>query len=160
MYDSSSTYGINPQGNPPPPIVATPSTPAQVVLAAASDATAVKHWGIFGQVNVCATMASVRDGSSNTFAVGELQRFTSTTSASNLSIVDISHDGWAVGGDATLFSTGAVNPNAVGAGLMNNGYFASPGSEHAGAPSLAWAMHRFASWRTPWTLAYLPPKGA
>ena len=71
---------------------------------AISDSTASKHWGIFGQVNYCATMASIRDGSTNTFLLGELQRFTSTSSATNLPIVDISHDGWAVGGDATLFS--------------------------------------------------------
>ena len=132
MYDSSTQSGCNPQGNPPgnPPTTAGAGGPYG--LMAISDSTASKHWGIFGQVNYCATMASIRDGSTNTFLLGELQRFTSTSSATNLPIVDISHDGWAVGGDATLFSTAAINPKALTAGPMNNGYFASPGSEHSG----------------------------
>ncbi len=95
-----------------------------------SDTSATKRWGVFGQVNASSTFASVRDGTSNTFLVGELQRFTSTASTNNLSIVDVSHDGWAVGGDATLFSTGVQWPAANGT-LLNNGHFASPGSDHS-----------------------------
>lgn len=71
----------------------------------------------------------MRDGTSNTFMTGELQRFpTGGTTTSNLPILDVSHDGWAVGGDATLFSTGILYNNK----LLNNGHFASPGSEHSG----------------------------
>jgi prepilin-type N-terminal cleavage/methylation domain-containing protein len=95
----------------------------------AADSSAPLRWGIFGQVNLSTSFGTVRDGTSNTFMTGELQRFASGgTDNNNLPIVDVSHDGWAVGGDATLFSTGILNNNK----LMNNGHFASPGSAHAG----------------------------
>ena len=65
---------------------------------------------------------------------GELQRITDLTPTSK--------DGWAIGGPATLFTTGAmfarngttlvnVAPPAAGS-LMNNGFFGSPGSDHRG----------------------------
>jgi type II secretory pathway pseudopilin PulG len=93
-----------------------------------TDTSATKRWGVFGQVNQSATFGSVRDGTSNTFLVGELQRFQSPNAltGNNMPIQDMSHDGWAVGGDATLFSTGVTLNNS----LLNNGHFASPGSEH------------------------------
>ena len=40
----------------------------------------------------------IHDGLSNTIMTGELQRITATTPASK--------DGWAIGGPATLFTTG------------------------------------------------------
>jgi prepilin-type N-terminal cleavage/methylation domain-containing protein len=104
----------------------TPTPTSQYAIA--TDNTTTKRWGVFGQPNNSATFGSIRDGTSNTFLVAELQRFTSLTDASsNVAVVGISHDGWAVGGDATLFSTGQTAANGT---LINNGHFASPGSEH------------------------------
>jgi prepilin-type processing-associated H-X9-DG protein len=96
------------------------------------------RWGIFGQVNVSTTLEAIRDGTSNTILVGELQRITDWTPSSK--------DGWSIGGPATLFTTGAmVNlkqaravkdttltfvDSPTSGKLMNNGFFGSPGSEH------------------------------
>jgi prepilin-type N-terminal cleavage/methylation domain-containing protein/prepilin-type processing-associated H-X9-DG protein len=85
-------------------------------------------WGIFGQVNKSTTFAAIRDGLSNTIMTGEMQRiYMTTTPYSVTSGPYLSKDGWAVGGPASTFSTGVV----YGSGQMNNGYFASPGSEHS-----------------------------
>jgi type II secretory pathway pseudopilin PulG len=92
-------------------------------------------FGIFGGVNVSTKMAKVRDGLSNTIMTGELQRIivkapTGPFTASFGPI--LSHDGWAIGGSPTLFTTGYLFPaNAKTKKLMNNGHFASPGSDHA-----------------------------
>jgi prepilin-type processing-associated H-X9-DG protein len=96
------------------------------------DDTPEKRWGIFGRVNVSTKFGEIRDGLSNTIMTGELQRTTATTPTSK--------DGWAIGGPATLFTTGALvrvdgttcRPATLGDGLtMNNGFFGSPGSDHA-----------------------------
>jgi len=108
------TAGYNPQG--------------AAYQIANSSASAVR-WGIFGQVNVSVSFGDIHDGTSNTFITGELQRFSSmAATANNQPVQDISHDGWAVGGDATTFSTGVLFNNT----LIDNGHFASPGSEHSG----------------------------
>ncbi len=104
-------------------------TPAGAAYRIASDSATSLRWGIFGQVNVAVSFGEIRDGTSNTFLTGELQRFPTTASVTNnMPVKDISHDGWAVGGDATTFSTGVSFNNT----LINNGHFASPGSEHSG----------------------------
>jgi prepilin-type processing-associated H-X9-DG protein len=97
------------------------------------DDTPQKRWGIFGRVNVSTAWKDVRDGLSNTIMTGELQRITDITPGSK--------DGWAVGGPATLFTTGAMFRRSGtkvnyatpsnGGSLMNNGFFGSPGSEHS-----------------------------
>ena len=85
--------------------------------------------------------AKSRDGLSNTIMTGELQRITDLTPTSK--------DGWAIGGPATLFTTGAmfarngktlcsVAPPAAGL-LMNNGFFGSPGSDHPGGANFGLA---------------------
>ena len=92
--------------------------------------------GIFGLVNKSTTFASVRDGTSNTFMIGELQRLTDPTQL-------ISADGWVVGGAPTLFTTGemmglvgssyqSVNGVSQTGKMMNNKNPISPGSEHSG----------------------------
>ncbi len=103
-----------------------------------SDGTSLsKCWGIFGQVNMSTSFGAIRDGTSNTLMTGELQRITTqpasgdTTRNSSTGPV-ISHDGWAVGGDATLFSTGVLSATSGSTSQMNNGWFASPGSDHNG----------------------------
>jgi prepilin-type processing-associated H-X9-DG protein len=101
------------------------------------DDTPDRRWGIFGRVNVGTSFKEVRDGMSNTIMTGELQRITNTQPTSK--------DGWVIGGPATLFTTGAmfgdknlaVRPQEATAVardglLMNNGFFGSPGSDHAG----------------------------
>jgi prepilin-type N-terminal cleavage/methylation domain-containing protein/prepilin-type processing-associated H-X9-DG protein len=107
-----------------------------------------KRWGIFGRVNTSTTYAEVSDGLANTFAIGELQRIIVVVTAAPYSErkgPKLSHDSWAVGGLPTGFSTGylmntgvtctetdgtAANSNAPK--LMNNGWYASPGSPHPG----------------------------
>jgi prepilin-type N-terminal cleavage/methylation domain-containing protein/prepilin-type processing-associated H-X9-DG protein len=88
--------------------------------------------GIFGQVNQSTSFASIRDGTSNVIMTGELQRITTIVSTAPFDASSgpvQSHDGWAVGGDATLFTTGVQNPAA--GPLASNGNFASPGSMHS-----------------------------
>lgn len=97
-----------------------------------ADGTASMRWGVFGRVNVSTTFGEIRDGTSNTIITGELQRLQATPTRRG------SKDGWAVGGPATLFTTGAmvatdgttfVDTPSSGK-LMNNGFWGSPGSEH------------------------------
>ena len=86
-------------------------------------------------MNVSTTFAEVRDGLSNTIAIGELQRIV-VTDAQYGGANNLSHDGWAIGGDATGFTTGYGGPgikiNGQATPLMNNGFFQSPGSDHPG----------------------------
>ena len=82
--------------------------------------------GIF-RPNVAA-FADIKDGASNTIMTGEMQRLDGTTDNTT------SQDGWALGGVATLFSTGnAVDGHwpATGGG-MNSDFFQAPGSDHRG----------------------------
>jgi prepilin-type processing-associated H-X9-DG protein len=101
-----------------------------------NSSTGATHWlqavrkGIFTPNSKTKFMA-IQDGTSNTIAVGELQRLDGTTAETK------SQDGWAVGGSATLFSTyesaqvsGSSSTDKIGG--MNNGYFESPGSDHPG----------------------------
>jgi hypothetical protein len=98
--------------------------------------SATKEYGIFAKGNESTGFQSIVDGTSNTIMTGELQRIT-TSSSTNFgpsSGPHLSHDSWAVGGDATLFSTAVIgNGSSTGAAsLMNNGDCRSPGSEHSG----------------------------
>ena len=98
-----------------------------------------KQWGIFGQINMSTTFAAIRDGTSTTIATGEVQRI-NNVNPGTWATMD-SHDGWAIGGDATGFSTGCYN-SAQGAGtgrMANNSYFASPGSDHSGGANFGMA---------------------
>lgn len=104
---------------------------------------AAKGFGIFGQVNKSATFAGVRDGFSNTILTGELQRITFKTATgpfnANSGPVQ-SHDGWAIGGSPTGFTTGYPFPtDSKENPLMNNGHFASPGSDHPGGANFGLA---------------------
>jgi type II secretory pathway pseudopilin PulG len=97
---------------------------------------AEKGLGIFGQLNRGTTLAEIRDGICNTIMTGELQRITRLTTDGPFNANSgpvFSHDGWAIGGSSTLFTTGCPYPvDAKTNPLMNNGYFMSPGSEHVG----------------------------
>jgi len=94
-----------------------------------------KDQGVFG-INRAAAFAEIRDGSSNTLLLGELQRVFMNPDAYSPG-AGTSHDGWAVGGVANLFNTdqtAASNP-----GGLNNGMFESAGSEHPGGAQFALA---------------------
>jgi len=95
-----------------------------------------KGLGIFGQVNRGVGFASIKDGTSNTLMTGEMQRIENKTASGGFDASSgpvFSHDGWAIGGSSTLFTTGCPYPvDSKTYPLMNNGYFPSPGSDHAG----------------------------
>jgi len=99
-----------------------------------------KREGIFGKVNFSTTFGSIRDGLSNTIMIGELQRINTFADAN---AIYNSHDGWAIGGDATAFSTGNPRNTSPPCPLLNNAdeisvptsttyAFPSPGSDHTG----------------------------
>lgn len=106
-------------------------------------------YGIFGMYNKAASQAQVKDGTTNTIMVGEMQRIVKPGSlpyGKNSGPVR-SKDGWAVGGLATTFSTGIgydyVSASSGGTDIvatttdpmaqpLNNSYFLSPGSAHVG----------------------------
>lgn len=124
-YDNTSTAHFPTAGT----VVCAAFTPGTTVPNNAYVVTpdsAARRWGIFGQVNVSTTFASMKDGTSNTIMTGELQRITEHSEGDNY----ISHDGWAVGGDATGFTTGACPDGTTQ--LLNNSFFGSPGSDHPG----------------------------
>lgn len=85
-------------------------------------------------------LSAVSDGLANTIMLGELQRLRplpgSVGGANTYNRT--SQDGWAVGGVATLFVT-ATDPSHSNPGGMNNFFFESPGSEHAGGGFFAMA---------------------
>jgi prepilin-type N-terminal cleavage/methylation domain-containing protein/prepilin-type processing-associated H-X9-DG protein len=111
----------------------TPAPPVINGMPAAADTTESKRWGIFGKLNESTTFAGVRDGMSSTIMTGELQRVTNQGNNN-------SHDGWAIGGDATGFTTGCMcglsgatwTYVSTGGKMMNNLFFGSPGSDHPG----------------------------
>jgi prepilin-type N-terminal cleavage/methylation domain-containing protein/prepilin-type processing-associated H-X9-DG protein len=93
--------------------------------------------GIFGTPNQGVGIQAIRDGASNTIMIGEMQRIinkdVSKTFNSNTG-PQYSHDGWAIGGDATLFSTGISHPwtGTVTFGpLIANGDYRAPGGDHS-----------------------------
>ena len=100
-----------------------------------------KRWGIFGRVNVSTKFKEITDGLSNTIMTGELQRITDLTPGSK--------DGWAIGGPATLFTTGAMmafDGRTVSCAaspskgrLSNNHFWGSPGSDHPGGANYGMA---------------------
>jgi hypothetical protein len=106
------------------------------VSGATATCEAKRGFGIFGGVNVSINMNGVEDGLTNTVMIGELQRIVEKTPTGPFTASSgpiLSHDGWAIGGSPTLFSTGCPYPADVKTKTpMNNGYFASPGSDHVG----------------------------
>jgi len=85
-------------------------------------------------------LSAVTDGLTNTIMLGELQRLRPLAGGSGAAATynRTSQDGWAAGGAATLFVT-ATDPGHGNPGGMNNLFFESPGSEHAGGSFFAMA---------------------
>jgi prepilin-type N-terminal cleavage/methylation domain-containing protein/prepilin-type processing-associated H-X9-DG protein len=83
---------------------------------------------------------AIHDGLTNTIMLGEMQRLRPITGATSAADTynRTSHDGWAVGGVATLFTT-STDPTHSNPGGMNNLFFESPGSDHPGGASFAMA---------------------
>ena len=103
--------------------------------------TPERRWGIFGRVNESTKFSEIRDG-------------TVEHDHDRRASADHRHDaheqgGWAIGGPATLFTTGAMfRPQRHDAAacsrpsdgaLMNNGFFGSPGSDHPGGANFGLA---------------------
>jgi prepilin-type N-terminal cleavage/methylation domain-containing protein len=90
--------------------------------------------------NTGVAAGAIRDGLSNTIMLGEMQRLRPLAGASSAADTynRTSHDGWAVGGAATLFTT-STDPTHSNPGGMNNLFFESPGSDHPGGASFAMA---------------------
>lgn len=115
--------------------------------------------GIFSP-NVSTSFAAIRDGASNTLMTGELQRLTPEPGATgNARYTRISQDGWALGGVATLFTTAMRETHGTfQTGGMNNNFFESPGSDHAGGAHFGMAdgsVHFFDEGMAQETLYYL-----
>jgi prepilin-type processing-associated H-X9-DG protein len=122
-----------------PPGSTTPTAGSSLVVA--NDGPAAR-WGIFGRVNVGTKFSDIKDGTAYTIMTGELQRI--HTVGNGVTAQGLSHDGWAVGGDATGFSTGVMAPISgsgptAWTGLMNNQLFQSPGSDHANGANFGMA---------------------
>jgi len=106
-----------------------------------TDDTPTKRMGIFGRVNVSTKPSEIVDGAKYTMMIGELQRITDITPTSK--------DGWAIGGPATLFTTGAMVhfdgkklanvASPKDGALSNNHFWGSPGSEHVGGANYGMA---------------------
>ena len=77
-------------------------------------------------------LLDITDGTSKTIATGEVQRLYSPVPPNDCS--RINDDGWAVGGNATIFDTDndLVPSDGLGYGGINSGYFQNPGSDHPG----------------------------
>jgi len=97
---------------------------------------ASKRIGIFGTLNTSTTFGEIRDGTSNTIMIGELQRFSSKSETGPWGGTVgryVSQDGWSVGGGATLFTTGYNGYTYKPAiPMLNNKYAQAPGSDHTG----------------------------
>ena len=85
-------------------------------------------------------LSAATDGLVSTILLGELQRLRPLAGGSGAANTynRTSHDGWSAGGVATLFVT-ATDPGHSNPGGLNNLFFESPGSDHAGGGFFAMA---------------------
>jgi len=85
-------------------------------------------------------LSAATDGLVSTILLGELQRLRPLAGGSGAASTynRTSHDGWSAGGVGTLFVT-ATDPGHGNPGGLNNLFFESPGSDHAGGCFFAMA---------------------
>ena len=86
--------------------------------------------GMF-QPNVTVSFRQITDGTSHTIAIGEMQRLGPRPGSALPAEDQTSYDGWALGGQATLFDT-TTDTAHDNPGGINNGFFESAGSDHPG----------------------------
>jgi prepilin-type N-terminal cleavage/methylation domain-containing protein/prepilin-type processing-associated H-X9-DG protein len=152
FYDSGSPPGKASPGSMPPfcmvPgrtfLMANPTHALVQALGGVTGDTAATKPGIFFEPNQSIAFGDITDGTANTIMTGELNRIVdggnagSSSTYSSSSGPYYSHDGWAIGGDATLFSTACYTTSGPQK-LMNNGDFRSPGSEHGDTVNFGFA---------------------
>jgi len=92
-----------------------------------------EHIGVFSP-NSKTRFRDIRDGTSNTVMIGELQRLRDPDLAQRKS-----YDGWAVGGAPTLFTTAMTEGGIYQTGGINNDFFEAAGSRHPGGANLGLA---------------------
>lgn len=94
------------------------------------------HLGIFYS-NSDSQIRDIKDGTTNTLMLGEMQRLSSGNDAS------LSLDGWAAGGVANIFDTDAGTVSSEsGSGNnrgINGGQYEGPGSDHVGGAHFSMA---------------------
>ncbi len=129
-YDTSTVSHCALDAGSPDAIVFDPGVTVGPLRWKVRNDGAKARWGIFGRVNVSTSFDEVTDGTFCTIMTGELQRIV-VANANYGGANNLSHDGWAIGGDATGFTTGyQATINKVRSPLLNNGLFQSPGSDH------------------------------
>ncbi len=92
------------------------------------------HVGVFSP-NSMTRLAMIRDGTSQTFLVGEVERNSPPPgwTPSYLNCGMFSYDGWAQGGVSTMFTTNTPGNRDNGQpGGINTGFFEAAGSAHRG----------------------------
>jgi hypothetical protein len=92
-----------------------------------------RHIGIFSP-NSKTRFRDIQDGTSKTLAIAELQRLQDPEIDQRRS-----YDGWAVGGQPTLFTTAMDENGFYQTGGINNGFFEAAGSEHPGGANVGLA---------------------
>jgi prepilin-type N-terminal cleavage/methylation domain-containing protein/prepilin-type processing-associated H-X9-DG protein len=130
-YSAANCFWNNQTGSPPPNCGHWLSQSGQV-KGLTGNPPRSDLIGMFAP-NISIRFADISDGTSNTIMTGELQRLHGT------GCEHWNEDGWAVAGMSTLFDTDFPTGQGGNPGGMNNNFFESPGSDHAGGANFGMA---------------------